>query len=199
MQTFKKVLPAILMIIFEIGVGVMLIIDAQRMAAWAFLAFGVILIIAALVLLIRFVIERKKENTDNPALVGAAVPLLIAGIVFTVAHQLLADMLGIIAVIFGAIMLISGVFKVVGFFMAKKEYTVAPGLAVFSGIVSLILGVVIMINPFGSLQVLGIFIGVSLIFGAVLDIISLISGGSKYKHVVIATTVNEKDDDLDLE
>lgn len=199
MQTFKKVLPAILMIVFEIGVGVMLIIDAEKMAAWAFLAFGVIMMIAGLVLLLRFVIERKKQESDNPGLVGAAVPLLIAGLVFAVAHQLLADMLGIIAVIFGAILLISGAFKIIGFFMAKKEYTVAPGLAIFSGILSLILGVVIMINPFGSIQVLGIFIGVSLIFGAVMDIISLISGGSKYKHVVIATTVSEKDDDYDLE
>lgn len=199
MQTFKKVLPAILMIVFEIGVGVMLIIDAEKMAAWAFLAFGVIMMIAGLVLLLRFVIERKKQESDNPGLVGAAVPLLIAGLVFAVAHQLFADMLGIIAVIFGAILLISGAFKIVGFFMAKKEYTVAPGVAILSGIISLILGVVIMINPFGSIQVLGIFIGVSLIFGAVMDIISLISGGSKYKHVVIATTVSEKDDDYDLE
>ena len=53
MKIFKRLLPTILMLIFEIAIGVLLLIDGEKFTEVIFIIFGVFLLISGLATLIR--------------------------------------------------------------------------------------------------------------------------------------------------
>ncbi|MBQ3692912.1 MAG: DUF308 domain-containing protein, partial [Clostridia bacterium] len=80
----------------------------------------------------------------------------------------------LIAVIYGIILLVSGVFKMQDFFQAKKYEPYVPIVIFLSAAVSVVLGLIIIINPFETTLLVFRFAGISMLVGAATDIITLI-------------------------
>ena len=57
MAKFKKLLPTILMLIFEVLIGVLLLIDGEKFTEVIFIIFGILLLVSGLISLISTMIR----------------------------------------------------------------------------------------------------------------------------------------------
>ena len=203
MDRFKRILPAILMIIFEVAVGVLLLIDAQKFTTTVFIVFGCVLIICAIVLLVRYLVDRKKAAKDSTGQTSASVITLIDaiaafvfGAVFAFGSSILYGLTGLMLVFYGAVMIVKGIFKISDYISLKKGGYGVSTLVLIIGILSIVLGVLIIFNPFGALDVVFTIAGIYLIIEAVFDIVALIMGMKISKAIEAEAVVIDDEPDV---
>lgn len=191
MGKIKKYLPAIILILFELAVGIMMLVDPQGFAFAVFTVFGVILMIIGVIQLVRFVGDKRNDAQTNLTLISA-IFALIFGAAFAFGTALIIGMISAIAIIYGVIALISGFIKI-------ADFANRPGgaghsvMTLISGILSVALGVILLINPFGTSLVLWQVTGVMLIIEAVADVISVIIAARIASKVVVEVVATEVD------
>lgn len=172
MEKFKKIMPTILMILFELAVGVLLLIDAEAFTTVVFTVFGIILIVLGIVMLIRYLHDRKSDEA-SPLTLATAIFELIIGAVFAFGSSLIIGVIALTTLIYGIIMVISGIFKLSDYITLRTAHIPVSGFALLSAIVSVALGIVIVFNPFGTTIALWTCMGIVLIVQAVIDVISI--------------------------
>ena len=180
MKKLKIYAPLILLILFELVVGILLLINPEGFTQTVINVFGIVLLVIGAVYLIRFFTDKKKEGKYNIATIVLSVISLAVGILCAFFAPTVMGFFTVIAVIYGVILIVSGIFKAKTFFDSRKAKLPVSFLSLVSAIVSIILGVLIVANPFTTTKVLWIFAGISLIVEAVLDAAALVIGiGSK--------------------
>lgn len=219
MEKFKKLLPALLLILFEIVVGILLLVNPKEFTIAVFIIFGVVLIVCALVLLIRYLKERKnaekayadaqkKAKKDGKAsaaelpkvnvlLLIAAIATFIFGALFVFGSKVLADWTKLLVIFFGAIMIIKGIFKIAEYVSLRKEGWSVSVLRLIVGILSIAAGVVMMIFNESIRDALYTVAAVVLLIEAGLDIVTLILGFRMTKNLEVTAKVIEKAKDDD--
>lgn len=199
MNTFKKNLPAILMILLGIAIGVLLIIDAVRLTEIIFRVFGIALIVLAIVMAIRYLIDRKHDEARSVSLVTAIVAFII-GMVLAFGARLIVDAGSTLCAIFyGAVMLVNGFLKIGEYFSIKKQGATVSAVLIISGILSVALGIAVLAFCTQALRVLGIVIGIALIIESILDIAALVIGHRRNQAVISIYDTSGDDKDYDLE
>lgn len=190
MSTFKRLLPTILMLLFEAVIGVMLLINGEKFTEVIFIIFGVVLLICGLVTLIRALLAGRNGGTiPTFQLIGAVVLLAIGGFFAAAAGNVL-PVVSAFTLIFGIILAFSGMLKLIEFFSIRQSGGVA-WFAAIGAIVTIIIGIVIAFNPFASTEVMWIIMGILLLVSVVFDIISLIIFGIALKKGDVKVTVIE--------
>lgn len=181
MEKFKRIMPAILMILFELAVGVLLLINPEKFTITVFIAFGCVLILSALIMLIRYLKERKSAADDPAGATHAsrltlfcAIVTFVFGAVFAFGSSMLYGFTGLLLVFYGTVMVIKGLFKISDYFTLKREGYGVSALRAVIGVLSVILGGLIIFNPFGALEAVFMIAAIYLITEAVLDIVALI-------------------------
>lgn len=188
MKFFKENLHTIIMILFQVIIGVLLLINPDTFTRAVLTAFGVVMLIIGVTHVIKY-FKRKDESLFPALRLTAGIISLIIGVIFTFFTSLIMGVFSLIAVIYGIILLVSGVFKMQDFFQAKKYKPYVPVVIFLSAAVSVILGLIIIINPFETTLLVFRFAGISMLVGAVTDIITLILiGKSARKNKVIEIT-----------
>lgn len=182
MEKFKRLLPTILMILFEVVIGILLLIDGERFTGVIFVIFGVLMLVLGLISLIRTLLAARGGNVISSFALVMSIILITIGAFFTAASGSVLGVVGFIATIYGLILVISGVFKLADY-LTLRAAGVGSGFAIFSVIISIVLGILIAFNPFGTAQIFWTVLGIMLIASAVLDIISLIIFGNAMKNV----------------
>lgn len=182
MEKFKRLLPTILMILFEVVIGILLLIDGERFTGVIFVIFGVLMLVLGLISLIRTLLAARGGNVISSFALVMSIILITIGAFFTAASGSVIGVVGFIATIYGLILVISGVFKLADY-LTLRAAGVGSGFAIFSVIISIVLGILIAFNPFGTAQIFWTVLGIMLIASAVLDIISLIIFGNAMKNV----------------
>lgn len=180
MEKFKRLLPTILMILFEVVIGILLLIDGERFTGVIFVIFGVLMLVLGLISLIRTLLAARGGNVISSFALIMSIILITIGAFFTAASGSVLGVVGFIATIYGLILVISGVFKLADY-LTLRAAGVGSGFAIFSVIISIVLGILIAFNPFGTAQIFWTVLGIMLIASAVLDIISLIIFGNAMK------------------
>ena len=180
MEKFKRLLPTILMILFEVVIGILLLIDGERFTGVIFVIFGVLMLVLGLISLIRTLLAARGGNVISSFALVMSIILITIGAFFTAASGSVIGVVGFIATIYGLILVISGVFKLADY-LTLRAAGVGSGFAIFSVIISIVLGILIAFNPFGTAQIFWTVLGIMLIASAVLDIISLIIFGNAMK------------------
>ena len=180
MEKFKRLLPTILMILFEVVIGILLLIDGERFTGVIFVIFGVLMLVLGLISLIRTLLAARGGNVISSFALIMSIILITIGAFFTAASGSVLGVVGFIATIYGLILVISGVFKLADY-LTLRAAGVGSGFAIFSVIISIVLGILIAFNPFGTAQIFWTVLGIMLISSAVLDIISLIIFGNAMK------------------
>jgi len=173
METFKRLLPTIVLIIFEVVIGIMLIIDGKALTGTIFLIFGVLMLIAGIASLIFSLVNAKKTGTLQTMPLVMSVILIAVGGFFTAASGTVTEVVSTIAIIYGIIMTINGVIKLSDYLAFRAFTERKNGFVLFSAILSIVLGLIIGLNPFGTTVVIWVILGISLLVSAALDIISL--------------------------
>ncbi len=181
MEKFKRLLPTILMILFEVVIGILLLIDGERFTGVIFVIFGVLMLVLGLISLIRTLLAARGGNVISSFALVMSIILITIGAFFTAASGSVIGVVGFIATIYGLILVISGVFKLADY-LTLRAAGVGSSFAIFSVIISIVLGILIAFNPFGTAQIFWTVLGIMLIASAVLDIISLIIFGNAMKN-----------------
>lgn len=224
MEKVKKSLPAILLILFEIAVGVMLLINPEQFTIAVFIIFGSVLILCALVMLIRYLKERKaaekafedaqkKAKKENKAAVIepvkvsilpliAAIATFVIGAVFAFGAPALYTLTLLLVIFYGAIMIIKGIFKIADYISLRKEKAGVSALRLIVGILSAIVGIVMIIFSSGARDIMFIVAAVSLLVEAAMDIATLVLGARAARALEAQAKIKaltEDDDPYHLE
>ena len=173
MSTLKNNIPIILMLLFEIAVGVLLLVNPETFTTIVVVSFGIFLTVVGIIYLIRYFSARKREEESLLTLIWSLV-LISVGIFVISANQLIMSFFAFIAILYGVILLISGVVKIMGYFNARKANLPVSAVSIISAIISVILGGVILVNPFETTHVLFMFAGIAILVSAAFDIVTLI-------------------------
>lgn len=167
-------IPALLFVLFEIAVGVLLFRDPEGFSMTIIKILGIVSLAIGIVYLLSYFSNRKKYGNGGYGLLILSVPAIIIGAVCAVLPKWVYSLFAVAVVIYGIVLIVTSVFKTRNYFESKKLGFPVSKLTILSAVLSLILGIVITINPFGATEFAFTFAGISLIIEAVIDFIALI-------------------------
>ena len=178
MNIFKKVLSGILLGALEALAGILLLINPEAFTSAITIALGAGLLIFGLVSAVKYF------RTDADA--AAAGQLLFKGLVLMLAGAFCVFKSGwfvtvfpLLTAVYGAVIILVGLGKIQGTadairFGSKRWYIAAASAAL-----SVVCGVVILLDPFPSTDALWLFAGVSLVAAAAVDFVSIFFDSGK--------------------
>ena len=173
MSTIKNNIPIILMLLFEIAVGVLLLVNPETFTTIVVISFGVFLTVVGIIYLIRYFAARKRGEESLITIIWSLI-LISVGIFIISAHRLIMSLFAFIAILYGVILLISGFVKIMGYVNARKANMPVSAVSIISAIISVILGGVILVKPFETTHILFMFAGIAILVSAAFDIVTLI-------------------------
>ena len=178
MKAIKKHLKGILFCLFELAVGILLLIDPLGFTTGIVIAAGVALLVLALVLIIKYCRTEMKVAAQGQYLLKGLLALA-AGAFCTIKPQWFVVTFPAFTVLYGVTVLTAGLVKVqfaVDMLRAKNDRWF---FGLIGAVVSVICAVVILNNPFATTAVLWMFTGISLIVEAVVDGAMLVLSNTK--------------------
>lgn len=191
MSTFKRLLPMILMCVFEIIAGVLLLTQGEKFIRVIFIIFGVVMLVGGLITLIRSLLAGRNGNAIPGFALVVAIVLIAFGAFFTAASGVVLKVLTAMTLVMGFIMLINGIFKLIEFFAMRKEGALVWFLLIDS-IVTILLGLILVFNPFSATVAIWVVAGVMSIVTAVIDLIAMIIFAITAKNTTVTATVEVK-------
>lgn len=173
MKFLKQNSGTILLFLFEMAVGILLLIDPVAFTSVVITMVGVLLMINGLFDMVRYFRTDKYEAARN-FLLAKGLVILLAGAFCTFKSQWFITTFSILTVLYGIAILVTGISKLqwtVDMIRIQKRKWVLMGI---SALVSVACAVIILANPFASTTILWKFTGVVLIVEAVFDFVSVI-------------------------
>lgn len=173
MKFLKAKFSTIFLSLFELIVGILLLISPVGFTTGIFMTAGIILMAVGLLSAIRYFRTNAAEASSGQMMFKALVCLIVGAFCLFRSGWIIATF-PLLTMIYGVVILLTGLAKIQwtidGIRLKKKRWYIgAIGAAV-----SALCAVVIFLNPFSSTAVLWIFTGVSLIVEAVMDIALMI-------------------------
>lgn len=159
----------ILLCVLEIVVGVMLLIDPAGFSSSILIAAGAVMIAAGVFFGVKYLRSEPEEGAKTQLLFKGLL-LAMAGVVFVTQHGWFIKAFEIITVLYAGWMLVMAALKLqqmADMLRTKSGRWYIPGIA---AALSVILAVIILVNPFGAVNAVWIFVGVSLIVEAVMEL-----------------------------
>lgn len=194
MKTLKENASGIVMCLFELVVGILLLVNPIGFTSGIITAFGIVLAIVGLGSCIKYFRAEPAEAAKSQLLAKGLIALL-AGCFCVFRSEWFVVTFPVLTLIYGVVILITGLAKVqwmVDILRLKKQKWF---LAAISAVISIICGAVIISSPFNSTAVLWMFTGISLIAEAVFDVVALLLGsGKKDAAQEAADTENEAEE-----
>ena len=195
MEKFKRLLPTILMIVFELTIGILLLIDGEKFTQVILIIFGVFLLICGLITLIRSLLAGRNGGSIPMLQLVLSIILIAVGAFFAAASGSVMSVMSAVTLVIGIIIAFNGMLKLAEYVSIRKSGGVS-WFAVVGAILTIILGIVIAFNPFGTTALMWTILGVMLIVSVIFDIISLILFGVALRSIP-ATTVDVEGKDID--
>ena len=174
MKAIKENIGAILVLLFELVIGIVLFVKADVTTAVIIIALGALLVIAGLFEVFKYFRAEPLEASKQQLLVKGLCMALLGGAALIAFRWLMANITAV-AYLYGGLVLLTSIVKVQWTMDALRLKKNRWFLAAICAVVSLILEIVVLVNPFKeNLAGLNIFIGVGLIVAAVADLTVLI-------------------------
>ena len=162
--------------IFEILVGILLLIDPVGFTSGIIVTFGVILAVIGGVSLFRY-FRTDAEKASQESGLAKGLIFIIFGLFCAFRSEWFLVTFPLLTILYGILTLISGVSKVqwaVDMLRAKQKYWYVE---VVGAALTIVCSVLILTNPFASTTVLWTFIGVTIIAEAIVDVVAFVFGG----------------------
>lgn len=169
----QKYLNGILLTLGELLVGILLLIKPVGFSTGILIAVGIAMAVMGVTRIKRY-LSLKTEDAVHSHDLSAGLLLLLLGFFTIVKTEWIVNMFPALTSLYGILMLASGLFKVE---MTVNMLRLKRGNVLWMGIstaVTLIVAVVILMNPFTAVSTLWIFIGAALLVEAVLDVLTMV-------------------------
>jgi len=180
MKNLKKNGSTILVSLFEIVVGILLLISPVGFTTGIIMAFGIGLLAVGIMSIVKYFRAEPVEAVKQKYLAKGLIALLAGGFCTFKAHWFIATFPAL-SMLYGVAILVTGLAKVQFAFDMLRMKQSKWHIALISAIVSIVCAVVILGNPFASANVLWMFTGISLIVEAAIDLITLVLATKKAK------------------
>lgn len=177
MKNLKNSINGIILCLFEIVVGILLLINPIAFTTGIITAAGIILLIIGLISAINYFRVDAKEAAAGQYLVKGLIALLAGAFCVSKSNWFIVTFPAL-TILYGVVVLIAGLGKVQLTFDMVRGKNKKWFFGIISALLSIICAIVILKNPFTSATVLWMFTGISLIVESVIDMITLIVNGS---------------------
>lgn len=175
MQKLKENLSSIILCLCELVIGILLLIDPVGFTSGIITTVGIVLIVIGILKVIHYFRTPPEEAVLQQNLTKGIIAILF-GYFCTLRANWVIVTFPILSILYGIAILFSGLCKIqwaVDFLRLKRKYWFIAGIG---AVLSIVLAIVILVNPFASAVFMWGFIAVSLIVEAVLDICALLIG-----------------------
>ena len=161
--------------IFELLIGILLLINPVGFTSGIIIAFGLFLTAAGIISAIQyFRTDAEAASKENGLAKGIIFALF--GLFCVFRSEWFLGAFPLLTILYGILMLVCGICKIqwtADMLRAKRQYWY---IACISAAVTVACAVLILINPFAAATALWIFTGITMIVEAVLDIVTFIFG-----------------------
>ena len=164
-------LTIIAFIVLEVYAGVRLLTDPADFSALLVSIFGVFMIIFGLISVIHALQIRSDSRSRLPyklSFLGGIIDIII-GVACIVLKEKIVGLIPGLMMIIGIIMVISGIQKIRNYLLLRDYGIRRSWLAVLNAILTIILGVLVFLNPFTATEIAWTYTGYALIFEAIFD------------------------------
>ncbi len=189
MKSLQKYLSGMVLSLFEIFVGVLLLIDPFAFTSGIIMVLGAILLFVGLICLFKYF----REDAANAALEQNMFKGLIAlslGGFCVLGNGFIVEISALLTFVYGAVILITGFSKIQKTIDLLRLKKTKWGFTAISAAVTVICAALILFNPFGATEWIWRFIGISLIVEALIDALAVLLGG---KDRPVEAEATEKD------
>lgn len=177
MDILKEKANGLVLCLFELIVGVLLLINPVGFTAGIIRVTGIVLMILGLIDIVKYFKTSAEEAFLGQTLVKGLL-FVLAGGFCTFKTEWFILTFPVLTIIYGIIILLTALGKIqltVDMVRKKNKNWV---FAAINAVISLICAIVILNNPFTSTAVLWIFTGASLIVEGIFDLITFFAGGN---------------------
>ena len=159
----------------ELLIGILLLVDPLGFTSSVLLLLGAILTIVGIAKIVTYFRLEAQLASQNGGLVTGLL-LVLLGLFCIFKWEWFLMTFPVLTAIYGVITLVNGINKVqwsIDLLRFKQRYWF---IAMIGAALTLIFGIIILLNPFTSTTILWTFIAVAMIVEAILDIVALIFG-----------------------
>lgn len=193
MKTLKYNLSSILLSIFELVVGILLMVDPLGFTTGIVITFGIALVVIGLISVINY-FRASPELAAMGQNLFKGITAIIAGVFLVLKSEWLLTVFPILTIVYGVGILLAGISKLqwmANMIRLKKQRWFLPAIG---ALISIICAIVVLTDPFGTTAVLWVFTAVTLIAEAVFDIVIIILG-NKDRHApeMIEAEIDEEE------
>lgn len=184
MKKWNTVLGKVTICVCEIIVGILLMADPVVFTAGIITAAGILLLLTGAFTILRYFRTDPLQAQSGQGLVKGICAIL-GGLLCIFKKEWIITTFPVLTVLYGLIILFTGIMRIqwaVDMMRIKKEQWQMAGVG---AAVSIVLAAVILLNPFKTTVVLWRFVAVSMIIGAVIDLVILVfikQGNKEYEE-----------------
>ena len=180
MSRLNFAIGKLILLLFEAAVGVVLLINPIGFAMVFVTVVGVLLAAVGLMFILQYFRSEPTEAQKGQGLLKGCCALLV-GLFCALNTQWFIDAFPLLTVIHGIVILFTGIIRLQWtadmLRLKLKRWYIAAGGAV----ISIVLAVIIFVNPFGVSQAIWTFIGITFLVDALADLAVLIFSGRREK------------------
>lgn len=173
MSKFQRCLAIIVFIFFEVYAGVRLLTAPADFSNSAVTVFGIVMLLIGAISLY-LALSLKAQQLPYKFALACAVIDLVLGVVFVAFSQKVVGAFPTFAKIYGVIMVITGISKIGDYITLQVWGLPRKFLWLIGAILTVVLGVVIFMNPFATVEMAWTWSGYFLIITGAFDLLVFI-------------------------
>ena len=189
MKVLQKYLSGMVLSLFEIFVGILLLIDPFAFTSGIIMVLGAILMFVGLICVFKYFREDAAKASLEQNLFTALIALSLGGCC-VLGNGFIVEISALLTFVYGAVILITGFSKIQKTIDLLRLKKTKWGFTATSAVVTVICAALILFNPFGATEWIWRFIGISLIVEALIDALAVLLGG---KDRSVEAEATEKD------
>lgn len=187
MNGFKENRNGIVISLFEIFVGILLLVNPVGFTSGVVIGTGILLCVYGLISVFKYFGTPIEEAILRQDLSKGLLAIL-GGLFCIFKSEWFAIAFPVLTILYGIFMIVSGIGKA-QWAMDLLRLRRKCGMPAISAILSIVFGFIILQSPFETTEILWMFTGITMIIEAVLDVVSLVYVGKDMKASANSTTV----------
>ena len=156
----------VLLSILMIVIGLLLVIWPGHVMTTALTILGVALLVGGALLIYSW--YRGRMKSDSVITLAEGIVFVVAGLIVLIAPKFL---ISIVPFAVGALIALNGIFNLAQAFDQRRENYNRWTATLAMGILTVVLGLLIMFNPFSTMEMLGVAIGAIIIYNGVSNLL----------------------------
>lgn len=173
MKTLKENSTSLVFCLFELVVGILLLINPVGFTAGIIVVAGIVLMVLGVVEIVKYFRTSADDAVPGQGLTKGLLSCLVGGFCVFMTEWFIATF-PVLTIMYGIIILVAGISKIqmsVDMIRRKNKKWLWSAI---SAVISIVCAIVIFKNPFTSTAVLWMFTGITLIVEAFFDIIAAV-------------------------